>query len=115
MKEFIGRVTYPFLFSTSCRLVSAERLTHSSMFRTGILAKSFVKTLSGAVNFGVFGFSLLPALAFLDFGVAFGLGFGFGLSVLCCELEGTMVRPLLVRRFASSWSTVDLGVGGEPE
>ena len=64
MKEFIGLVTYPFRFSTSVRLTSGDLLTHSSMFRTGILAKSFVKTLKGAVSFGVFGLSALLAFAF---------------------------------------------------
>ena len=78
MKEFIGLVTYPFLFSTSFFLVSADRLTHSSMLRTGMLLMFFVKILNGAVSFGLLGFSLFPAFAFFDLGVALGLEVGLG-------------------------------------
>jgi hypothetical protein len=76
MNEFIGLVTYPFLFSTSFRRTSGGLFTHSSIFRTGVLLRSLVKMLKGAVSFGVFGLSAFGAFAF------FGLGDGFGRVLL---------------------------------
>lgn len=93
MKEFIGLVIYPFLFSTSLYLVSTDRFTHASMSRTGTEVMSFVNILSAAVSFGVLGLSPFPAFAFFDFGIAFGLD----LAGVCGELDGTMFRPLRVR------------------
>jgi hypothetical protein len=104
----MGLVTYPFLFSTSFLLVSAERLTHSSMLRTGTFVISLVKILSAAVSLGVFG---LSAFGFLDFGVAFGLG----LLADCGGVRCTTARSLRVCRSYSSLSKEDLGVRGEPE
>ena len=37
MKEFIGLEIYPFFFSTSANRSSTDRVTHSSMSRTGVL------------------------------------------------------------------------------
>lgn len=106
----MGLVTYPFLFSTSFLLTSADLFTHSSILRTGIEAISLVKILKGAVSLGVFGFSLFPVLDFLDFDAAFGLGF----SSSSGELDGTTLRPLLVRCTASSIIDTDCGVEGVP-
>ena len=111
MNEFMGLVTYPFLFSTSFLLTSADLFTHSSILRTGIAAIPLVKILKGAVSLGVFGFSLFPVLDLLDFGVAFGLGF----SSSSGELDGTTLRPLLVRCTVSSNTDTDCGVEGAPE
>jgi hypothetical protein len=72
MKEFIGRVMYPFLFSASLRLTSAGRFTHVSMSLMGMWCWPSVKMLKGAVSLGVFGFSPFAALGFLAFGVGFG-------------------------------------------
>jgi hypothetical protein len=108
MNEFMGRVMYPFLFSTSRILTSAGRLTHSSMFLTGMWASSFVRMLNGAVSFGVFCLSLFAAFAFLVLGVAFGRGLP---SVLRGELDVATARPLRVVFRSSPF--VDLGVGGE--
>lgn len=81
------------------------------MLRTGTEANSLVKMLKGAVNLGVFGFSLFPTFAFLGFEVALGLG----LASQCEGLEATIDRPLRVYRATSSLSDADLGVGGELE
>jgi hypothetical protein len=72
MKEFIGRVIYPFLFSASFRLTSAGRLIHASMSLTGMWRRASVNMLNGAVSFGVLAFSALAAFAFLALGVGFG-------------------------------------------
>jgi hypothetical protein len=111
MNEFMGLVTYPFRFSTSFFLTSADLFTHSSMFRTGIETISLVSILKGAVSFGVFGFSLFAVLTFL----AFGIGFARTFSSSSGELDGTTVRPLRVRRVVSSISIEDRGVGGDLE
>lgn len=110
MKEFMGRVMYPFLFSASSRLTFAGLFTHSSIFFTGIWCSSAVSMLRGAVNFGVTGLSPFAALGFLAFGVAFGRGLA---SFRRGELEAAPVRPLRVVLRSRSSSTVDLGVGGE--
>ena len=81
------------------------------MLRTGIEVMSLVKTLNGAVNLGVFGFSPFPALLFRDFETGFGLCF----SSSSGELDGTTGRPLRVRSTASSIADADCGVEGEPE
>jgi hypothetical protein len=110
MKEFIGRVMYPFLFSASSRLVSADLLTHCSMSFTGMWRNSTVSILNGAVSFGVTGLSPFAFLGFLGFGVAFGRGL---VSFRRGELDAAPVRPLRVVPRSMSSSTVDLGVGGE--
>jgi hypothetical protein len=110
MKEFMGLVIYPFLFSASSRLTFAGLFTHSSIFFTGIWCNSAVSMLRGAVNFGVTGLSPFVAFAFLVFGVAFGRGLA---SFRRGELEVAHVRPLRVVLRSRSSSTVDLGVGGE--
>jgi hypothetical protein len=106
----MGRVMYPFLFSASSRLTFAGRLTHSSMFFTGMWCSSAVRMLRGAVNFGVTCLSPFPAFGFLAFGVAFGRGLS---SFRRGEIEGATGRPLRVVRLTYSSSIVDLGVGGE--
>ena len=113
MNEFIGLVIYPFLFSTSFRLTSTGRFTHSSMFLTGMFVMSLVNILKGAVSFGVLSFSLFPALFFRGLGA--GFGFDFAGSGPRGELDGAMVRPLRVRLWASSTSCAECGVGGDPE
>lgn len=107
----MGRVTYPFLFSTSFLLTSAGLFTHSSILRTGIEVMSLVRILSGAVNLGVFGFSPFPAFPFRDFET----GFGFCFSSSSGELDGTTGRPLRVLSTASSIADADCGVAGEAE
>src|SRR4051794_17670837 len=67
MNEFIGRVTYPFLFFASARRSSTGRLTHASMSRTGA-STSLVRMLKGPVSSG--GTVLLFAARVLRFGEA---------------------------------------------
>jgi hypothetical protein len=112
MKEFIGLVMYPFLFSTSCLLVSADRSTHSFMLRTGIEVMCLVRMLSPWVSFGVFGLSAFPLAFFV--GLDLGFDFDFGLLSAWGGLGGAIARPLRVLLSASSNSAAERGVGGEP-
>lgn len=75
-----------------------------------MLTKSLVKTLKGAVSFGVFGLSAFPAFAFFDLGV----GFDFGGSS-SEGFDGASARLLRVRRPTSSFSVAERGVSGDPE
>lgn len=110
MKEFMGRVMYPFRFSASSRLTSAGLFTHSSIFLTGMWHNFAVRILRGAVSFGVAALSPLPPLAFRDFKLALGLGLE---SFLCGERDEATPRPLRVGLRPISSSAVDRGVGGE--
>lgn len=110
MNEFMGRVMYPFLFSASSLLVSADLLTHSSMFLTGMWSSPAVSMLRGAVSLGVTAFSPFAAFGFFAFGVAFGRGLA---SFRRGELDVATARPFRVVLRSISSSAVDLGVGGE--
>ncbi|KAL7355206.1 hypothetical protein ACKS0A_11820 [Histoplasma ohiense] len=59
MNEFIGRAILPFFFSTSFRRCSADRVTWTSMSRTGIRI-SFINSLNGR---GTWMSSALPLFA----------------------------------------------------
>jgi hypothetical protein len=110
MNEFMGLVMYPFLFSASSRLTSADLFTHSSMFFTGMWGRFAVSILNGAVSFGVTGLSPFVAFGFFDLGIAFGRGLA---SFRRGELDAATLRALRVGLRSRSSSTVDLGVGGE--
>lgn len=108
MNEFIGRVTYPLRFSTSFRLVSADRCTQPSMSFMGT-SMSLVRIESGAVSLGVFDLSsLLGFLSFLDLGA--GDFETRDLLVLKGESVRLAERPLRVR--TPSLAVPERGVGG---